>query len=128
MNNKTAGEPLAVRRYHAKIIQIGVTRIQQKAKDLHLKTAERMLLLAMIDADGLAGVRFKAALAKTGLSQNKLSRLIGKADNYITRVLGGKTRIGMETLFKVEQLSGISAVYVLAGQGPMIVESWATQT
>lgn len=66
--------------------------------------------------------QLKDYLKSLGLSQTMIANQMNCAPSYVNQLLAGKNPIGKQTAAKFQELYGISAAWLLTGDGEMIID------
>ena len=65
-----------------------------------------------------AGAQIQAARERAGLTQDKLSELVGVSTNHLSAIERGVYGISLDNLRKICRLLNVSADYILFGNAP----------
>lgn len=82
-----------------------------------------MLGTKAVDVNG-KGARVNAALRLRGLNKSKVCKLTGIPSGTMSNIANGKTGLSVNYANRLSSALGVSASWLLTGEGPMEMEGW----
>ena len=89
-----------------------------------LMTGDGEMLGCEIPNFNNGGKRLNQFLEEKGVSKAEAARRVGKAPSEITNITSGKRQLSVNLSEQLSSALGVSASWLLTGEGPMEVEGW----